>query len=910
VTLLAPGESSSRAGASTFAYDVFAIHASVDESFVLGYLLPELDLAPERVLLPNKLRPGCPIVGELERGVRSSRVTIVVLSSAYIADHWAVFGEQLAAYASVAKDVHGELLPLLREDCELPTHIRTLVKLDFRDPARDMWDAETDRLRQYLDRPAAAEPDLPCPYPGMRPFTEQDAQRFFGREAELDDLACRLQRGDRAIYVIGASGAGKSSLIAAGLVPRLGHGISGLPSFCVRTLRPGEHPLVQLAEALEIDLDALSTAVGPLLARHAPATSLLLVIDQLEELFAIASADQRVGFLAAVRMLRADARCVLVFTLRSDFYGAFLESPLWTEVDGQISRIELSALRSDSLQIVIERPARDAGVYVQPELVSRLLVDAAREPGALPLLQETLFRLWRKRRQRLLALADYQALGDGTRTGLAFAISEHAKEVLGALTGAQEAIAFRILLRLVSFGEGRADTRRQQARDALRSEEEAAADFDAVLQRLVDNRLVTVTGDRCGPVRVDLAHEILIHAWSTFADWIGTWRAPEQRRRELELAAAAWRTRGSGDGGLLDTVELANASAWRQAAVYQLGHSADLAAFLAASSAAQTRAIQQQQQRQLVRLLFAGIAVVGAISVIRIVNERDRADEQAARAIKAGHEIELRAEQLTLAQARSSVETNPTKAVAMLKPLAKKYWREVRAIAAAARAAGVAWSIPASQDTRTVEMSHDGQRALSAGADGVVRIYDLDQRTTQTILNLHTAVSARFADDTRQIVVWHDTALVIVDLATGKRRDVIAPTPVADLEVIGVTAYWVDSRHALWQLELAGTAPVQLPLQEPVVELAPSPDGQWIALSGEDHLFLYDRTQPTAPWLQVMMGKARHVAWSADGEELAALVDQLVIDVAMRPVPKLADRDSGTTFQFVAPVAAPCMPSA
>jgi conflict system STAND superfamily ATPase len=159
-----------------------------------------------------------------------------------------------------------------------------------------------------------------------------------------------------------------------------------------------------------------------------------LVIDQLEELFAVASADQRLDFLAAARALRADPRCVLVFTPRSDFYGAFMESPLWTDVDGQISRIELSGLRSDSLRVVIERPAHDVGVYVQPELVSRLLVDAAREPGMLPLLQEALFRLWGKRRQRLLAMPDYQALGDGTRTGLAFAISEHANDVLGRQT--------------------------------------------------------------------------------------------------------------------------------------------------------------------------------------------------------------------------------------------------------------------------------------------------------------------------------------------------------------------------------------------------------------------------------------------------------------------------------------------
>jgi hypothetical protein len=905
VTLPAAGGRSSLAGLRTPDYDVFVVHAAADESFVQGYLIPKLALAPERVLVPDKLRLGRPIIGEIERGVRSSRVTIVMLSPAYMTDHWAVFGEQLAAYASVAKDVQGELLPLLLEDCELPTHIRALVKLDFRDSAREVWTAEMDRLHQYLDQPAVSDPDLPCPYPGMRPFTEQDATRFFGRDAELDDLVLRLRRGDRAIYVIGASGSGKSSLIAAGLVPRISRGTDGLPSFHVRTIRPGDQPLAKLADALEGDPGAPADALGQLLAPHLPATSLLLVIDQLEELFAVASAEDRLGFLVAVRALRADPRCVLVFTLRSDFYGAFMESALWTDVDGQISRIELSALRSDSLRVIIEHPARDAGVYVQPELVSRLLVDAAREPGALPLLQEALLRLWGKRRERLLALADYLALGDGTRTGLAFAISEHANDVLGKQTHEQDAIAFRIFLRLVSFGEGRADTRRQQPLATLRSAGESAADFELVLQRLVENRLITVTGDKRGPVRVDLAHEILIHAWSTFAEWIRTWRAAEQDRRELEAAAAAWRARGSGDGGLLDPVELAGAVAWRSKAAHQLGHTSDLVAFLAASDSALSRAVRER--RRLVRRAIGGISLavaallaVSTLFVIRIIRERDRADQAAKIANEAHQDAERRTELLMLAQARSNVELNPTKAVAMLKPLAQKYWREVRAIAAAARAWGVAWSIPVSRETVTVEMSHDGLRALSAGDDGVVRLHDLRTRATRTLLDLHTRVSARFAADARQVVVWHDTALAIVDVATGTRQDLTAATPIIDLEVIGATAYWIDGQHKLWQRELAGAEQTQIPLPEGVTELAPSPGGRWIAFTGEDHLFLWDRTQPTVPWTQITMGKTRQVAWSADGESFAALIDQQVLDVATLPVPAIMHRQMGSSLQIVA----------
>ena len=168
MTLQVAGEHAPGAAASRFTYDVFVVHsdAPADEAFVNGYVLPKLGLAQERVLRLQTLELARFITEEIERGVRSSRVTIVVLSAAYMDDHWAALGEQLAAHACVAREGHGVLLPLLLGDCKLTMHVQSLVKLDFRDPSRTSWDAEIDRLREYLDRPAVLEPDLVCPYPG------------------------------------------------------------------------------------------------------------------------------------------------------------------------------------------------------------------------------------------------------------------------------------------------------------------------------------------------------------------------------------------------------------------------------------------------------------------------------------------------------------------------------------------------------------------------------------------------------------------------------------------------------------------------------------------------------------------------------------------------------------------------
>src|SRR5262249_31938734 len=162
-------------------------------------------------------------------------------------------------------------------------------------------------------------------------------------------------------------------------------------------------------------------------------------------------------------------------------------------------------------------------VGVEPELIGQLIADAGSEPGVLPLLQETLVQLWDRRQGQTLQLADYQALSDGDRSGLAVALSHRADALLRNLTAVQEIIARRVSLRRISFGENRSDTRRQQPRSKLRAADDNAADFDLVLGRLVDHRLLIADEDEGGgEARVDLAHEVMIGAWPTLAGWIRT----------------------------------------------------------------------------------------------------------------------------------------------------------------------------------------------------------------------------------------------------------------------------------------------------------------------------------------------------------------------------------------------------
>ncbi|MBA3458565.1 MAG: serine/threonine protein kinase [Deltaproteobacteria bacterium] len=295
-----------------------------------------------------------------------------------------------------------------------------------------------------------------------------------------------------------------------------------------------------------------------------------------------------------------------------------------------------------------------------------------------------------------------------------------------------------------------------------------------------------------------------------------------------------------------------------------------------------------------VSLALLVLVVGGIFAYVRVARARDRADAAAVVAVqekqtaeRERQKAEERNERLTLSGAWTHVESNPTLAVAMVRPLAGKHFREVRSIAAAARVNGVTWSLPASQVTGSLEMSRDGMAALAAGDDGVVRVYDLRKRTAQTIVETSDKVLARFADEERKIVVWHEARLTVIDRVGGGRRDLTVPTPIHDLELVGITAYWTDTAGSMWQLDLAGTQPLQIALDQRVHQIAPSPDGRWIALYGEDDLSLYDRTTPAEPPRHVATGRTRALDWSTDGTHFATLVDQVAIDVQMVPVPTI-----------------------
>lgn len=534
-------------------HDLFVSYADADRAWVEGYLLDALTAAGVDFHTEQAFALGKPRISEFDDAVHNSRKVLLVLSPAYMVDEDSSFVNLLAQHYGL-ETATWPVIPLILHPTTLPTRLSFLVPLDATDP--DDRERVVERLCAELNAPAPAPAAVPpCPYPGMRPFTTEQAETFYGRDAEIADAVDRLYRRP-FLTVIGPSGSGKSSLVFAGIIPALQKStLFGPGQWIVRSLRPGVTPLTELGRT--VDLSA------PVLA----GTRLLLIIDQFEETFALARGEA-VAFQQSLLKLMEVEDLFLVLTVRADFYPDLMASPLWEPI--QKRRLEVTPLGEAQLREAIMRPAENVGVFVEAALVERLVADASGEPGVLPLVQETLVLLWEKVERRYLPLRAYEALilprgaygGDG-RTGLQVAISRRADDVYADLSEDGQAIARRIFLRLIQFGEGRADTRRQQTVEALRTTGDDPEIFDETLYMLTQNRLLTTSGDEKGSQRrVDISHEALILGWLRLQEWIADEREDLRFRLHLEGAVKEWQTNSERVDYLWSGLRLENADAW------------------------------------------------------------------------------------------------------------------------------------------------------------------------------------------------------------------------------------------------------------------------------------------------------------------------------------------------------------
>ena len=457
----------------------------------------------------------------------------------------------------------------------------------------------------------------------MLAFQEKDAEFFFGRETFVDGLV-RVVQQQPLVAVIGSSGSGKSSVVLAGLIPKLREERCWL----IESFRPNKQPFYELAAALISQLEpelgktdktikakALAesirehgfTADVSAILKDKSGKRLLLVVDQFEELYTGCTDTEQQqfidGLLAAVES--ASRTVTLVLTLRADFYSYVVNYPPFTEALNKYAAQNLSLMKAEEMQAAIELPAQKLGVKLEEGLTQRILDDVKQEPGNLPLLEFALTQLWDKQSRGQLTDQAYSEIG-----GVAKALSNHAEAVYGKLSEEEQKQGQRIFLQLVRPGERTEDTRRVATRGEV-------GNWDLVT-RLADARLV-VTGrdEQTEEETVEVVHESLIWEWQTLRQWIEDNRSFRTWQDRLEGSRRQWEITGKDNGALLRGVPLVEAESWQEERLAELSERQRI--FIQLSLALRDREKQERESQQQRITIARTLAICFLIAFLGLV---------------------------------------------------------------------------------------------------------------------------------------------------------------------------------------------------------------------------------------------------------------------------------------------------
>jgi WD40 repeat protein/energy-coupling factor transporter ATP-binding protein EcfA2 len=482
-------------------------------------------------------------------------------------------------------------------------------------------------------------------YPGLRPFEPADAAAFFGRRHEIEQLVDLLhptlqREAGRVVAIVGPSGSGKSSLLNAGLLPRLNRRDSQW--IVVPTMLPGRHPVAALAQSLAgayqqlgvtrdwADIKtaisskngALRGVVQDLVDRANDRSRVLIVIDQAEEMLTRAGAVERRAFLSLVRNgLQEDEPLWVVQTVRSEFLSTTPERSGLAEVSDDFLVVE--PLSPDRLPEVIEGPAALADLRFAPGLVQRMVQDTDTGDG-LPLLAYTLRALYQKVGPRgTVRIDDYEAVG-----GVVGALQRRADQVLAELERRDRRdVLLPTLMRLVTIEGSGEPTGRRVQRESLSPTEAVIVDA------FVDAHLLTSRREPEGDSVVEVAHEALLRQWTPLSEAIEASRSSIRRRSDVERLTLDWIAHQRDDDYLLRGRRLVELSSWAELTT-DLG--TEERAFLAASNALAARE-EVRLRRSNRRLRFAVAGLVGFLVLALIAtlgffqaNRRSQAQSRVA----------------------------------------------------------------------------------------------------------------------------------------------------------------------------------------------------------------------------------------------------------------------------------------
>ncbi len=547
---------------------VFVSHSSQDRECA-GQLHQWLNAEGHEVFLAWDLRDGIP-VGDgweqrLHERLRWADAVVCVVPSAAVASPWC------SAEIGIALSRGSRLLPVRAEPYVDHPLLGTMQYADLTVDPSAARAALIEALRRIDAGGGWGWPDDQSPFPGLRPFDIGDHRVFFGRTDETRQIGELLrspveQAKAAMLLVVGPSGCGKSSLVRAGLIPAM----AGEPGWLILSpIFPGADPVRALARELaavarriswdwkveevhhrrdERGLDGLADELL-LASPGGPSRRLLIVVDQIEELLTQTAPAQRGRFVQLLRPALAGPVQV-VGTLRSDFIDQLLADSHLADLATTIYCIR--SLHREALRMVIQGPARLAGIAVSDDLVARVVADT--DTGeALSLLAHTLSQLaYGVQRREQLAAERYDQLGGVQGALIRRADAALAEAVHTGSCSRKQVIAG--LLRLVTVDHEGRPTRCRINRSDLPDSVAAALEY-FVRHRL----LVTETTE--GSVILGVAHDALLSAWSPLAQEIAAKVSALRARWAVEQAATEWNDRGRSPEWLWDGRQLGRAVA-------------------------------------------------------------------------------------------------------------------------------------------------------------------------------------------------------------------------------------------------------------------------------------------------------------------------------------------------------------
>lgn len=393
------------------------------------------------------------------------------------------------------------------------------------------------------------------PYRGLDPFGPNDTAIFFGRGLETDELVKRVRDGVRVLAVVGASGSGKSSLVAAGLLPRLAKdAVNGSADWVQVRFTPaekGENPFRALALALFSHLTGDQPAVdtfaqefiddpasiekiaGMILTGKPKSAQLMLFADQFEELFTARVAENyRAPFVRLIETVANSRRVRLVLTLRADYYEHATRFSALAALLSDRS-FSLAAPTGRALTEMIERPAQMAGLQLEPELVDDILREVGVSPGGLALMEFALEQLVDLCADGTLSRDRYHK----ALKGIAGAISQRANTAVADDAGNvdQDKLA-PVFDALSEMDETGSAVRHRAWLDQF------PLNAQALVQRLIKARVLTSDHDpETHRAWVEVAHEAVLREWDLFKQWLSNYLAFKLWRERLKVKEREWR---------------------------------------------------------------------------------------------------------------------------------------------------------------------------------------------------------------------------------------------------------------------------------------------------------------------------------------------------------------------------------